>query len=109
MVNFLYQLNIQILNIYYYYFFRKLKRKEEETSAKKKNREKEEGSQQKQKQKMEEKNLKRNDSIGGCSSSELESSVGFLGKIKNGVGCANVGEDREGLGLVGDKEGIRLK
>ncbi len=35
--------------------------------------------------------------------------VGFLGKVKNGVGCANVGEDREGLGMVGNKGGIGLK
>ena len=58
---------------------------------------------------MEEKNLKRSGSIGGHSSSELESSVGFLGKIKNGVGCANVSEEREGLGTVSDKGGIGLK
>ena len=58
---------------------------------------------------MEEKNLKRNGSIGGRSSSELESGVGFHGKIKNEVGCANLGEDREGLGMVGDKGGIGLK
>jgi hypothetical protein len=53
--------------------------------------------------------LKRNSSIEGRSSSELESGVGFLGKVKNGVGCANVGEDREGLGMVGNKGGIGLK
>ena len=50
------------------------------------------------------KKLKRNGSIGGSSSSELEDSVGFLGKIKNGVGCADVSEDREGLGMVGNKD-----
>ncbi len=55
------------------------------------------------------KKLKRNGSIGGSSSSELEDSVGFLGKIKNGVGCADVSEDREGLGMVGNKGGIGLK
>jgi len=55
------------------------------------------------------KKLKRNGSIGGSSSSELENSVGFLGKIKNGVGCADVSEDREGLGMVGNKGGIGLK
>ncbi len=49
------------------------------------------------------KKLKRNGSIEGRSSSELESCVGFLGKVKNGVGCANMGEDREDLRMVGDK------
>ncbi len=55
------------------------------------------------------KKLKWNSSIEGRSSRKLESCVGFLGKIKNGVGCANVGEDREGLGMVGDKGGTGLK
>ncbi len=53
--------------------------------------------------------LKRNGGIEGRSSSELESSVDFLGKVKNGVGCANVGEDRESLCMVSNKGGIGLK
>jgi hypothetical protein len=32
----------------------------------------------------------------------------LVGKVKNGVGCAHVGENREGLGMVGNKGGIRL-
>ena len=75
----------------------------------KEKREKEKGSQEKRKEKIMKKKLKRNGSIGGSSSSELENSVGFLGKIKNGVGCADVSEDREGLGMVGNKGGIGLK
>ncbi len=50
-----------------------------------------------------------NDIVEGRPSSELESCVGFLGKVKNGVGCANVGEDREGLRIVSNKEGIGLE
>jgi hypothetical protein len=50
-----------------------------------------------------------NGSIEGRSSSELKSCVGLLGKVKNGVGCANVVEDRESLGMVADKGGIRLE
>ncbi len=69
-------------------------------------REKEKESHEK---KIEKKNLKRNGSIEGRSSSELESCVGFLGKVKNGVGCANVGENGEGLRIVGAKGGIGLK
>ncbi len=63
----------------------------------------------KQKEKIAKKKLKRNGSIEGRYSSELESWVGFLGKIKNGVGCANEGDDREALDMVGDKGGIGLK
>ncbi len=75
----------------------------------KREKRKEKESQEKRKEKITKKRLKRNGSIGGRSTSELESSVGFLGKIKNGVGCANVSEDREGLGTVSDKGGIGLK
>ena len=78
-------------------------------SIKGKRKKKERGSQEKRKEKIMKKKLKRNGSIGGSSSSELENSVGFLGKIKNGVGCADVSEDREGLGMVGNKGGIGLK
>ncbi len=45
----------------------------------------------------------------GRSSNELESCVGFLGKVNNEVGCVNVREDREGLRMVCDKGGIGLK
>ena len=55
------------------------------------------------------KKLKRNGSIGGSFSSKLENSAGFLGKIKNGVGCNKRSEDKEGLGMVGNKGGIGLK
>ncbi len=63
----------------------------------------------KKRKRKKKKRLKSNGSIEGRSSSELESRVGFLGKVKNGVGCVNVGEDREGLGMVGDKGRIGLK
>jgi hypothetical protein len=59
--------------------------------------------------KVAKKGLKTNGSIEGRSSSELERCVGFLGKVKNGVGCANMGEDRECLGMVSAKGGIGLK
>jgi hypothetical protein len=62
----------------------------------------------KKKNKKYQENLKRNGSIEGRSSSELESWVGFLGKVKNVVCCANVSEDREGLGMVSNKRGIGL-
>jgi hypothetical protein len=47
------------------------------------------------------KRLKRDGSIERRSSGELESCVGFLDEVKK-CGCANVGEDREGLGTIGD-------
>ncbi len=50
----------------------------------KEKREKEKESQEIRKEKIAKKRLKRNGSIEGRSSSELESSVGFLGKVKNG-------------------------
>ncbi len=75
----------------------------------KKEERKEKESQEKRKEKITKKRLKRNGSIEGRSSSELESSVGFLGKAKNGVGCANVGEDREGLCMVGNKGGLKCR
>ncbi len=43
------------------------------------------------------------------SSSELESCVGLLGKVKNGVDFDNLGQDRERLGSVGDKGGVGLE
>ncbi len=64
---------------------------------------------EKQKEKIAKKKLKRNDSIERRYSNELKSCAGFLGKVKNGVGCASVCEDREGLDMVSDKGGIGLK
>ncbi len=52
---------------------------------------------------MEEKNLKRNGSTG---IGEASWKVVLTLMVKNGIGCANVGEDR-GLDMVGDKGGIR--
>jgi hypothetical protein len=75
----------------------------------KRKKEKDKESHEKQKEKIAEKRLKRYGSIEGRSSSELESCVGFLGKVKHEVGCANVGENREGLGMVCDKGGMGLK
>jgi hypothetical protein len=53
--------------------------------------------------------LEGNGRIEGRSSCEQEGCVGFLGKVKDGVGCTNVGQNREGLGMVGDKGGVGLE
>ncbi len=44
--------------------------------------------------------LRRNGSLEGRSRSELESSLGFLGRVKNGVSCANVVNNRGRLCMV---------
>jgi hypothetical protein len=71
----------------------KKKRKKLQHKQRKKNNE----------QKKQRRKKKRNGSMEGRSSSELESFVGLFGKVKDGVGCANVGQDRERMGMVGDK------